>query len=115
MRIIFQTEGGVAYFPGLAKPVEIDIDALPQAQADALQGAITDAAFFELPAHVNVPQRGAADVHTYTITVEANTRRHTVRVSDPPPEKLGPLIKQLRAAAKTMRAVERANRRKGDP
>ena len=36
MRVIFQTEGGLARFPGLSRPVVIDSDQLPEELAPFL-------------------------------------------------------------------------------
>ena len=36
MRIEFTTEGGIAHFPGLARPVVIESNALPEAEASDL-------------------------------------------------------------------------------
>ncbi len=82
MRIQFKTEGGMAYLPGLSKPVAIDTDELPVAEANELEQLIEAAGFFELPA-TSVPPRGAADYQQYTISVTAPGRSHTARLTDP--------------------------------
>ena len=83
MRVELQTEGGVAYFPGLAKPVLVDSDNLPKAQAAQLQQLLTTTRFFELPAASRAIPKGAADMRHYTITVEDGRRHRTVRLNDP--------------------------------
>ena len=83
MRVEFQTEGGVAYFPGLSKPVVVNSADLPKAQAAQLQQLIDNAHFFELPAASRALPKGAADMRTYTITVEEGRRHSTVRLVDP--------------------------------
>ena len=83
MRVELQTEGGVAYFPGLAKPVVVDSSDLPQAQATQLQQLIASTHFFDLPAASRSLPKGAADTRRYTITVEEGRRRRTVRLNDP--------------------------------
>jgi hypothetical protein len=82
MRIEFKTEGGIAYLPGLSKPVTIDTNELPVAEANELEQLIEAAGFFELPA-TSVPPRGAADHQQYTISVSAPGCSHTARLTDP--------------------------------
>jgi hypothetical protein len=83
MRVQLETEGGIAYFPGLSRPVIVDSADLPSAQAAQLQQLIESADFFALPAAPTALRKGAADVRQYTITVEDGKRRHTVRLADP--------------------------------
>jgi hypothetical protein len=80
--INFQTEGGFAHLPGLSRPVRIDTADLPPEQADHLKGLVERARFFEQPAEVGAPPPGAADLRSYTITVEDRDRAHTVKTSD---------------------------------
>lgn len=82
MRVTLSTEGGLAYFPGLARPVTYDSQALPPAQADELRRLVEEAGFFH---RLNVdapPPPGAADYRTYTLTVEDGALSHTVRLTD---------------------------------
>ena len=74
MRVIFQSEGGIAHFPGLSRPVTIDGDQLPEPAAAELRQLIETARLFDQPAQVGSPARGAADYRRYTITVEADGR-----------------------------------------
>ena len=83
MRVELQTEGGVAFFPGLNKPVVVDSDDLPKKQAAQFQQLIDSTRFFELPAASRSLPKGAADMRRYTITVEDGRRRRTVRLTDP--------------------------------
>ena len=83
MRVELQTDGGIAYFPGLSKPVVVDSGDLPNEQAAQLQQLIDSAHFFELPAASRAMPKGAADMRSYTITVADGRRRRTVRLSDP--------------------------------
>ena len=83
MRVELQTEGGIAYFPGLNKPVVIDSADLPQAQASQLAQMLDDVHFFELPAASRSVPKNAADMRLYLLTVEDGKRRHTVRFVDP--------------------------------
>ena len=83
MRIELQSDGGVAYFPGLNKPVVVDSGDLPKEQANQLQKLIASANFFELPAASRAIPKGAADLRHYTITIQDGRRRRTVRLNDP--------------------------------
>lgn len=83
VRIQFSTEGGLAYLPGLARRSLIDCATLPAGEAEELERAVSTAKFFELPAEVGSQTRGAADLQSHTITVEADDRTHTVRVREP--------------------------------
>jgi hypothetical protein len=86
VRIQFQMEGGLASFPGLTKPVTIDTEKLPEEEAVRWAQRVQAAGFFDRPAVVGVPARGAADYRRYTITVEDGERRHTVSLTDPVPD-----------------------------
>jgi hypothetical protein len=104
MRVIFTTEGGVAFFPGLSQPVTIDAAALTQEERNELERLIDEAGFFALPAEAGKPAKGAADYRQYTITVEEQGRRHTVRTSDPLEDpKLGNLTGFLQRKARELR------------
>jgi hypothetical protein len=83
MRIELQTEGGMAFFPGLSKPIVLNSNDLSKAQSDQLQKLLVSARFFELPAASRSVPKGAADMRRYTITVEDGRRRRTVRLIDP--------------------------------
>lgn len=89
MRVELKTEGGIAYFPGLSKPLVVDSAELESAAAAELERLVREAGFFDLPAKVGsptsggAPARGAADLRTYTLIVRDGRRRHTVRLTDP--------------------------------
>ena len=82
MKVEFQVSGGVGFFPGLAAPRTVDVDALPPAERDALKAAVDAADFFSLPRRFAAP-KGAADYKTYQITIEDQGRRHSISVPDP--------------------------------
>jgi hypothetical protein len=104
MRVQFSTEGGIAYFPGLSQPVTIEADQLAHAQAAELRQLVEAAGFFDLPAHVGKPARGAADYHQYTVTIEEGERRHTVRMTEPiDNDNLRRLVAFLRTKANEIR------------
>jgi hypothetical protein len=83
MHIIFQVDGGLAYFPGLNAPFSIDTADMESQQALQVESMINNARFFDQPSHVGTPAPGAADYRTYTITVKDGQRSHLVQVSDP--------------------------------
>jgi hypothetical protein len=105
MKVQFQTSGGIAYFPGLAKPVTIDTAQAPQ-DADTLARQLADADFFNLPSVANSPAPRSFDAQTYTITIDDGQRRHTVQVSEPITDpNLRALVDHLRLLAmQTLRA-----------
>jgi Emfourin len=104
MQVIFQTEGGIAQFPNLSRPVTIDGDRLPDGQGAELEKLLEAARFFDRPAEVGSPARGAADYRRYTITVDAGGRRHTLRLVEPVSDPdLQRLVRFLQAQAKAMR------------
>jgi len=82
VRIRLSAEGGFAYLPGLRKPIVVDLDALPAAEAAGLRALLEKADFFALPARVGKQAAGAADMREYTIEVENGEKHHTVTVSE---------------------------------
>lgn len=109
MRIHFKTDGGIAAFPGLSRPVSINSDDLSPAEADQLKRRIDEARFFEQPAIAEAAARGAADYRQYTITVEDKGRSHTVRFVDPVKDPgLQALVDFLNMKTKAMRVAARA-------
>ncbi len=82
MRIHFKMEGGIAYFPGLSKPITIDSDQLPKQESDELKRLVNATHFFALPAVMGSPSPGAADYRQYTITIQDEGKQHTVHVTD---------------------------------
>jgi len=82
MRIQFKTEGGIAYFPGLAQPVTFESDQLTPGDAAELKRLVDAVRFFDLPKQVGAPPRGAADYQTYTVIIEEGGRSHTVHMTD---------------------------------
>jgi hypothetical protein len=108
MRIEFTQAGGVGYFPGLQKPVTIDVDLLEKAEADELRRLVEAAGFFTIPDTVGVPARGAADYQHYVVTVEDGGQRHTVRILAPVAD---PALHDLiRAAQRHVKAARAAGR-----
>jgi len=87
MRITFKTDGGLAFFPGLAKPFDFDSSQLGKKDAQTLQNLVDEAQFFKLPATIGKTAPGAADMQTQTLTIENGEQSNTVKlVSDASPE-----------------------------
>ncbi len=104
MKIRFRMEGGIAFFPGLARPVTVDSDSLPPGEAAQLRALVDAAGLFELPAAVppaaGAPPARGADRREYSIEVEDGDRRHAVRISDPVgAPALSELVRYLRGKA----------------
>lgn len=83
MRIEMRTEGGIAHFPGLARPFVIDLGALPPAEAEALR-ALVAAALAAPPAPP--PAAGAADYQTTVLTIEDGGERRQLTITDLDPD-----------------------------
>jgi hypothetical protein len=80
LRIHHSVSGGLAFFPGLARPRILDTDKLPPDVARDLVESVSRADFFALPPLVGSSRPGAADVPKHTLTVEDNGRAHTVQI-----------------------------------
>src|SRR4029453_3628172 len=83
MRIDFTQGGGLGYFPGLNKPVTIEVGRLEARGGEELKRLVEAAHFFDLPATIGAPAQGAADYQYYGLTVEDSGRQHTVRIFIP--------------------------------
>lgn len=83
MRVEFTTEGGIAQFPGLSRPVTLGDDQLSEQEAQELRRLVEASRFFDQPPTAGAPRPGAADYRTYIITVEDAGRRHTLRIAEP--------------------------------
>jgi hypothetical protein len=95
-RIIFKRTGGL-----LGREVESDIDLnqLPDDEAQELQRLILESNLFNTPQNLIEPARH--DEYEYTITVDAGSSHHTVQTSDSTaPESLRPLLEKLSTLAK---------------
>ncbi len=100
MIINFESDGGLAHFPGLSRPIRIDTSELAPEHADQLKGLVERARFFEQPPEVGAPPPGAADLRSYTISVQDGNRFNTVRTSDALADPaLRDLVEHLRAQA----------------
>ena len=111
MRIKLKTEGGIASFPGLRAPVEIDTGELGEEEAAELVRRVEEARFFERPEGPEEPPHGARDVRLHTVTVEEGSQSRTVRAYEPVGDPaLRALLDALGARA---RALRRARRNRG--
>jgi hypothetical protein len=98
-KIFFERTGG---FMGRKVSATIDLDDLPDEQADLLGELLDEADFFELPADLTRP--AMPDAFTYNITVSSDERQHSVRVSDATaPDDLRPLLEELSKQARMRR------------
>jgi hypothetical protein len=101
MLITFQSQGGIAFFPGLNRPRVIDTASLAAAKRSKIEGLVQAVHFFTLPKVIGTKPRGAADLREYTITVEDGTHSHTVHITEPVANPdLEELIRVLRDATK---------------
>ena len=87
MRVTFKTEGGVAHFPGLARPVRIDTEDLPPGEARELEEGLRAAGLLgEDPddrRDAGASAENLPDARCHTITVERDDVRRSTRVCDP--------------------------------
>ncbi|MGE5249437.1 MAG: protealysin inhibitor emfourin [Bacteroidota bacterium] len=97
MRISFERTGG---FMGRTIGLDLDLGDLPPDQADELRRLVDEANFLHL--QEDFAPGPARDDYSYRITVETDTIRHTVRVSDSTaPDSLRPLLQELSKQARS--------------
>jgi len=95
MHIRFKVEGGLAYFPGLAAPLTLDVESLPSQEAKTVKEMVQAAHFFQQPSQA--APRGA-DLQTYILSIEDHGQEHTVQLCDPISDaKLQALVDYLRS------------------
>ena len=98
-KISFERTGG---FMGRKVSVTLDLDDLPDEQADLLDDLLDEADFFELPSDLTKP--AMPDAFTYNITVSSDDKEHSVRCSDTTmPDDLRPLLEELSKQARIKR------------
>jgi len=96
-RISFQRSGG---FTGRTISITLNLDELPPDHAATLNGLLTKADFFNLPADSD--KRPVPDEFIYAVTVETGQQSHTIRTSDSAaPDSLRPLLDDLSLRART--------------
>ena len=95
-------DGGIAAFPGLAKPVSIDCDALPAAQTARWRTLVERAGIFGAPYEQH--SAPSPDARAYTIAVDDGGACRTLTVTEPiANEALRALVTELRAHAAALR------------
>ena len=103
VRIDFSIDGGLAAFPGLAKPVTIECDALPVAERTALRDLVDRAGLFEQRARASA--HAPPDARRYTIAGDDGGRCGRVTVAEPIADPaLRDLVATLRTHARAVRA-----------
>jgi len=83
MQVQLKMEGGLAYIPGLSKPIMIGSETLSTQETAKLKQLLDTAHFFDLPSVIGTPAPGAADYRQYIITVDEDGKHHTVRMVEP--------------------------------
>ena len=106
LRIDFSVDGGLAAFPGLAKPVSIRCDALPAHENARLRDLVRRADFFALPAH-DASRAVSPDTRAYTIAIDDGSQCRTVTVREPIADPaLRELVAELRDKAMAVRRAK---------
>ena len=100
LKVQWERTGG---FAGMRMAGSIDSGSLSDEEARRLRELVEAAGFFELPEELAGPG-GGADRFLYTLTVEMDGRRHTVRTAEAAaPAALRSLIRWLTNAARARR------------
>lgn len=79
IKITYRREGGIAYFPGLAKPVMLDSGDLSDSDAQQLNDLLK---VVESQPRSKGVLRGA-DMQTYVIEIQEETSARVIRLSEP--------------------------------
>ena len=96
-RIKFERTGG---FAGIRFAADVELKTLPEEQARTLLDLLDDLDFAKLPPQI-AGNPAMSDQFTYTVTVVAETWKHTVIVRDvSAPEKMQELLQLLTQIAK---------------
>jgi hypothetical protein len=107
MHIDFRVDGGLAAFPGLARPVRIDCASLPAGEAQRLQDLVRRADFFTVLAPAS--QAPMPDARAYTISVDDGLQCRTLRVAEPIADgAMRSLVAELRQQAAALRKEGRS-------
>jgi hypothetical protein len=95
-KITFKKAGG---FMGREVETTLDLNQMPEDEAQELQRLILDTNFFNIPQNLIEPSKH--DEYEYTVSVDAGNSHHTVQTSDSSaPESLRPLLQKLSSLAK---------------
>ncbi len=102
MHIDFRIDGGLAAFPGLAKPVSIDCAALPANDAARLGKLVRKADFFGVPQPPAAPPM--PDARAYTIAIDDGLQCRTLTFAEPIADaSMRELVAELRLRAGAIR------------
>jgi hypothetical protein len=103
VKVQFERSGG---FAAIKRAITVDSQSLPPSEARELRDRVDRADFFNLPAEIIGPK--GADQFLYTLTVETEGQRHTVRTTDAAaPARLKPLIDWLNMQGRATAAPSR--------
>jgi hypothetical protein len=81
LQIEFRVDGGLAAFPGLAKPVRIDCAVLPAGEAARLRELVRKSDFFAAPQPAGAP--AMPDARAYTIAIDDGLQCRTLTLAEP--------------------------------
>jgi hypothetical protein len=97
MKITYHIEGGIAHFPGLAKPRTIELDRLPKRVGAELRSLGERA--LAAPGGFKSIARGA-DMRTFVVTIDDGRKSRTLSIVEPAADPdLARLIEKLQSAA----------------
>lgn len=100
MNIIYERSGG---FMGMTTSYTFNLEDLPEEDAEKLKELIDRIDFTALSENLEMT-RNIPDQFSYTITVESQEWRHTIRTGDATaPQELQPLIETLNSLSKNQR------------
>lgn len=103
MRIEFTQTGGIGFFPGLNKPVSIEVEQLDSKDSEELRRLVEASRFFALPASVGTLAPGMADYQHYVLTIADQDRTSTVRILVPVTDPM--LLELVHAVQKHVKAA----------
>jgi hypothetical protein len=83
MRIELQREGGIAFFPGLNRPIVMDTDTMIEEEANKLKELVTSARIFDCPLQIGTARPGAADYRMFTLLITDGSQQRTIKVIEP--------------------------------
>jgi hypothetical protein len=106
MHIDFRIDGGIAAFPGLAKPVHIDCAALPDRDAAQLRDLVNKADFFGVAEPATTAPM--PDARAYTIMIDDGLQCRTLTLAEPIADRwMRDLVGALRLRADAIRSKGR--------
>jgi len=97
MQIIFERSGG---FMGRKVSLSLDLEELPEDQAQILKRLVDESGFFDLS--INPPEKSVPDGFTYSILINTETNQRTIQVGETNfPPVLRPLLENLMARTRS--------------